>query len=134
VHSRWELNLHGEELLHLLKKLLKIQKRRTSASKRAEVSVKTSLSDHRRRELVDHRYLHLLVHHIPTLIMTADLPPLSGHSALSGHQLELENALHGRFPYIPPARYAPDLLHLEMHMMMGELPCAWCAQPAAEQD
>jgi hypothetical protein len=92
VHSRWELNLPGEELLHLLK-LLKIQKRRTSASKRAEVT--------RRRELVDHRYLHLLMHHIPTLIMTANLPPLSGHSALSGHQwsghqLELENALHGR--------------------------------------
>jgi hypothetical protein len=160
----------------------------TSRGERENISFRPT----RRRELVDHRYLHLLMHHIPTLIMTAILPPLSGHSALSGHQweqLELENALHGRriwsrttrrrnvaipdllrmremfdrenvseassdeplrvvlrgdgrrqsraslFPYIHPARYAPDLLHLEMHMMMGELPCAWCAaQPAAEQD
>jgi hypothetical protein len=158
----------------------------TSRGERGSISFRPT----RRRELVDLRYLHLLVHHIPTLIMTADLPPLSGHIALSGHQLELENALHGRtlfrttrrrnvatpdllrmremfdrenvseassdeplrvvlngdgrrqsraslFPYIPPGHYAPDLLHLQMHMMMGELelPCLWCEQAAAaEQD
>jgi hypothetical protein len=66
----------------------------TSRGERENISFRPT----RRRELADHRYLHLLVHHIPTLIMTADLPPLSGHSALSGYQwdFELENDLHGR--------------------------------------
>jgi hypothetical protein len=83
----------------------------TSRDERENISFRPT----RRRELVDHRYLHLLVHHIPTLIMTADLPPLSGHSALSGHQLELENALHGRIWFRTTSRRnvaIPDLLRM----------------------
>ena len=70
----------------------------TSRGERENISVRPT----RRRELVDHRYLHLLVHHIPTLIMPAALPPLSGHIALSGPQLDLETPLHG-----PPYHHNP---------------------------